>query len=246
MGRLSGKVFVLSAAGQGIGKAVALAAAKEGALVIATDINGDLLKALEGVDGIKTQVLDVTKKDDVEKFAQSIEKIDILFNCAGFVHHGALLDCTEKDWDFSFNLNVKSVFTMCKNFLPKLIAQGTGGSVINMASVASSIKGTVNRCVYSSTKAAIIGLTKSMAADYVKHKIRFNSVCPGTVDTPSLRERMAAQGDAEKAYKDFVARQALGRLAEPSEIASLVVYLASDESSFVTGQEFIIDGGWSM
>ncbi|GFO19184.1 3-hydroxybutyrate dehydrogenase type 2 [Plakobranchus ocellatus] len=246
MGRLDGKVFVLSAAGQGIGKAVALAAAKEGAQVIATDINADLLKAIEGVDGIKTQVLDVTKSEDVEKFAKSIEKIDILFNCAGFVHDGTLLDCSEEMWDFSFDLNVKSVYRMCSNFVPKFISQGKGGSVINMSSVASSIKGVPNRCVYLATKAAIIGLTKSMAADFVKHKIRFNSVCPGTVDTPSLRERMAAKGDVETAYKAFVARQAMGRLAEPSEIAHLVVYLASDESSFVTGQEFIIDGGWSM
>lgn len=246
MGRLDGKVFVLSAAAQGIGKAVALMAAKEGARVIATDVNAEALKQLDGIPGIETRVLDVMKKEDVEKFAKSLDKIDVLFNCAGFVHHGTLLDCDEKTWDFSFNLNVKSVYTMCTEFIPKFIAQGNGGSIINMASVVSSIKGAPNRCVYAATKAAVIGLTKAMAVDFVEHKIRFNAVCPGTVDTPSLRDRMKASGDAEKALKDFIARQKLGRLASADEIASLVVYLAADESGFVTGQEFIIDGGWSM
>ncbi|KAI8792214.1 3-hydroxybutyrate dehydrogenase type 2 isoform X1, partial [Biomphalaria glabrata] len=246
MGRLDGKVFVLSAAGQGIGKAVALMAAKEGAKVIATDVNGELLKQLEGVPGIQTQVLDVLNKQEIEKFANSLDSVDVLFNCAGFVHHGTLLDCAEKDWDFSFNLNVKSVYTMCSYFVPKLIAQGRGGSIINMASVVSSIKGAPNRFVYGATKAAVIGLNKSLAVDFVQHKIRFNTICPGTVDTPSLRDRMAAQGDPEQAYKDFIARQKLGRLGTPDEIAYLVVYLASDESNFVTGQDFIIDGGWSI
>ncbi|XP_013092992.2 dehydrogenase/reductase SDR family member 6-like isoform X1 [Biomphalaria glabrata] len=246
MGRLDGKVFVLSAAGQGIGKAVALMAAKEGAKVIATDVNGELLKQLEGVPGIHTQVLDVLNKQEIEKFANSLDSVDVLFNCAGFVHHGTLLDCAEKDWDFSFNLNVKSVYTMCSYFVPKLIAQGRGGSIINMASVVSSIKGAPNRFVYGATKAAVIGLNKSLAVDFVQHKIRFNTICPGTVDTPSLRDRMAAQGDPEQAYKDFIARQKLGRLGTPDEIAYLVVYLASDESNFVTGQDFIIDGGWSI
>ncbi|CAL1547314.1 unnamed protein product [Lymnaea stagnalis] len=246
MGRLDGKVVVLSAAAQGIGRATAILAAKEGARVIATDVNGELLKELDSVAGIETQVLDVLNKEAVENFAKSIDKIDVLFNCAGFVHHGTLLDCDEKAWDFSFNLNVKSVYTMCKNFVPKFIAQGTGGSVINMASVVSSIKGAPNRFVYGATKAAVIGLTKSLAVDYVQYKIRFNNVCPGTVDTPSLRDRMAAQDDPEQALKDFIARQKLGRLASADEIASLVIYLASDESNFVTGQEFIIDGGWSI
>ncbi|XP_012934554.1 3-hydroxybutyrate dehydrogenase type 2 [Aplysia californica] len=246
MGRLDGKVFVLSAAAQGIGKAVALMAAKEGARVIATDVNGEVLKELEGTPGIETQVLDVLKKDDVEKFAKSVDKIDVLFNCAGFVHHGTLLDCDEKSWDFSFNLNVKSAYTMCSVFVPKFIAQGTGGSIINMSSVVSSIKGAPNRFVYAATKAAVIGMSKSLAVDFVDHKIRVNSVCPGTVDTPSLRGRMAAQADPEKALQDFIARQKMGRLANPEEIASLVVYLASDESGFVTGQEFVVDGGWSM
>uniref|UniRef100_A0A0B7BGU4 Dehydrogenase/reductase SDR family member 6 n=1 Tax=Arion vulgaris TaxID=1028688 RepID=A0A0B7BGU4_9EUPU len=246
MGRLDGKVFVLSAAGQGIGKAVALIAAKEGAKVIATDINAQTLKELEGIPGIQTQVLDVLKKEDVENFAKSIDHIDILFNCAGFVHNGTLLECDEKSWDFSFNLNVKSVYTMCSNFVPKFIAQGTGGSVINMASVVSSIKAAPNRFVYGATKAAVIGLTKALAIDFVSHKIRFNSVCPGTVDTPSLHDRVSAQADPQKALQDFISRQRLGRLATADEIAYLVVYLASDESGFVTGQEFIIDGGWSM
>jgi len=246
MGRLDGKVFVLSAAAQGIGKACALMAAKEGARVIATDVNAEVLKELDGVPGIETRVLDVLNKDAVVEFAKSIDKIDVLFNCAGYVHHGTLLDCDEKSWDFSFNLNVKSIFTMCKEFVPKFIAQGKGGSIINMSSVASSIKGAPNRFVYGSTKAAVIGLTKGLAVDFCEHKIRVNSVCPGTVDTPSLRDRMAAQGDVDKAMKDFVARQKLGRLANADEIASLVVYLASDESGFVTGQEFVIDGGWSL
>jgi len=196
--------------------------------------------------GIETRVLDVLNKDAVVEFAKSIDKIDVLFNCAGYVHHGTLLDCDEKAWDFSFNLNVKSIYTMCKEFVPKFIAQGKGGSIINMSSVASSIKGAPNRFVYGSTKAAVIGLSKGLAVDFCEHKIRVNSVCPGTVDTPSLRDRMAAQGDVDKAMKDFVARQKLGRLASADEIASLVVYLASDESGFVTGQEFVIDGGWSL
>jgi len=244
-GRLEGKVFVMSAAAQGIGKACALMAAKEGAKVIATDVNAEALKSLDGTPGIETRVLDVMKKEDVESFAKSVEKIDVLFNCAGFVHHGTILDCDEKNWDFSFNLNVKSVYTMCSAFVPKMKEQG-GGSIINMASVASSIKGAPNRCVYGATKAAVIGLSKSMAVDFVGDKIRVNSVCPGTVDTPSLRDRMAATGDAEQAMKDFIARQKMGRLAGADEIASLVVYLASNESAFITGQEFVIDGGWSL
>ncbi|CAG5122991.1 unnamed protein product, partial [Candidula unifasciata] len=163
-----------------------------------------------------------------------------------YVHDGTLLDLDEKAWDFSFNVNVKSLYFMCSQFIPKFIEQGTGGSVVNMASVVSSIKAAQNRCVYAATKAAVIGLTKSMALDFVGHKIRFNSVCPGTVDTPSLRGRAAARGDPEKALEEFKSRQRLGRLAEADEIAYLVIYLASDESNFVTGQEFIIDGGWSM
>jgi len=244
-GRLEGKVFVMSAAAQGIGKACALMAAKEGAKVIATDVNAEALKSLDGTQGIETRVLDVMKKEDVESFAKSVGKIDVLFNCAGFVHHGTILDCDEKNWDFSFNLNVKSVYTMCSAFVPKMKEQG-GGSIINMASVASSIKGAPNRCVYGATKAAVIGLSKAMAVDFVGDKIRVNSVCPGTVDTPSLRDRMAATGDAEQAMKDFIARQKMGRLAGADEIASLVVYLASNESAFITGQEFVIDGGWSL
>jgi len=238
-------VFVMSAAAQGIGRACAIMAAKEGAKVIATDVNAEALKSLDGTPGIETKVLDVMKKEDVQAFAKTLDKVDVLFNCAGFVHHGTLLDCDDKNWDFSFNLNVKSVYTMCSNILPKMQAQG-GGSIINMASVASSIKGAPNRCVYGATKAAVIGLSKAMAVDFVGDKIRVNSVCPGTVDTPSLRQRMADTGDADKAMKDFISRQKMGRLAGADEIASLVVYLASDESAFITGQEFVIDGGWSL
>lgn len=205
------------------------------------------MKTLEACDlNIKTHVLDVTDGAAVESFAKGIDTIDVLFNCAGFVHNGSLLDCDEKSWDLSFDINVKSIYRMCRSFVPKLIDQGKGGSVINMASVASSIKGVPSRFVYCGTKAAVIGLTRAMAADFVSHKIRFNSVCPGTVDTPSLRERINALPDPEKAMSDFLARQKMGRFATADEIAHLVVYLASDESAFVTGQEFIIDGGWSM
>ncbi|KAK7497292.1 hypothetical protein BaRGS_00011586 [Batillaria attramentaria] len=246
MGRLDGKVFVLSAAAQGIGRASALAAAKEGARVIATDVNAEKLKELEGIPGIEIRVLDVLDTEAVNQFAASIDKVDVLFNCAGFVANGTILDTDEKTWDFSFDLNVKSMYRMCRAFIPKMIAQGTGGSIINMSSVASSIKGAPNRSVYGATKAAVIGLTKSMAADFVQHKLRFNCVCPGTVDTPSLRGRINALPDPEQSMKDFVARQKLGRFASAEEIGHLVVYLASDESSFVTGQEFVIDGGWSL
>lgn len=246
MGRLDGKVFVLSAAAQGIGRATALAAAKEGAKVIATDVNEEKLKELDGTPGIETRVLDVRNTEAVSEFIASLGHVDIVFNCAGYVHNGTILETDEKTWDFSFDLNVKSMYRMCHAIIPKLIAQGKGGSVINMSSVASSIKGAPSRSVYGATKAAVIGLTKSMAADFVQHKIRFNCVCPGTVDTPSLRERINALPNPEQAMKDFIARQKMGRLSTADEIAHLVVYLASDESAFVTGQEFVIDGGWSL
>ncbi|KAL3882909.1 hypothetical protein ACJMK2_029211 [Sinanodonta woodiana] len=245
MGRLDGKVIVLSAGAQGIGRSVALACAKEGAKVIATDINIEKLRELE-VEGIEVHRLDVTNNADVEAFAAKIDKIDILFNCAGYVFDGTLLDTDEKSWDFSFDLNVKSMYRMCRQFIPKMIEQGTGGNIINMSSVASSIKAAPNRCVYGATKAAVIGFSKAVAVDYVKNNIRVNCICPGTVDTPSLQDRLNARPDPKKAYDEFVARQKMGRFATADEIAHLVVYLSSDESSYITGQEFIIDGGWSL
>ncbi|KAB5518282.1 hypothetical protein PHYPO_G00163950 [Pangasianodon hypophthalmus] len=245
MGRLDGKVIVLSAAAQGIGRAAALAFAKEGAQVIATDINGEKLKELDGSAGIRTKELDVTKQDQVEALAKELERVDVLFNVAGFVHHGTILECEESDWDFTMNLNVRSMYLMIRAFLPKMLARRSG-NIINMASVASSIKGVVNRCVYSTSKAAVIGLTKSVAADFLEQGIRCNCICPGTVDTPSLRDRIQARPDPEQAFKDFMARQKIGRMCTAEEVAHLCVYLASDESGYVTGAEHIIDGGWSL
>ncbi|XP_006629863.2 dehydrogenase/reductase SDR family member 6 [Lepisosteus oculatus] len=245
MGRLDGKLIVMSAAAQGIGRAAALAFAKEGAQVIATDINEENLKELDSYPGITTRVLDVTKKDQIEALAKELERIDVLFNVAGFVHHGTILDCEEGDWDFTMNLNVRSMYMMIKAFLPKMLAHKSG-NIINMSSVASSIKGVVNRCVYSTSKAAVIGLTKSVAADFIEQGIRCNCICPGTVDTPSLRERIQARPDPEQALKYFLARQKMGRMCTAEEVAQLCVYLASDESTYVTGTEHIIDGGWSL
>ncbi|CAI9541869.1 unnamed protein product [Staurois parvus] len=195
--------------------------------------------------GIETRVLDVTKKDQIEKLSHGIDRIDVLFNVAGFVHHGSILDCEEAHWDFTMNLNVRSMYLMIKTFLPKMIAQKSG-NIINMSSVASSIKGVVNRCVYSTSKAAVIGLTKSVAADFIDQGIRCNCICPGTVDTPSLRERIQARPDPEQALKDFLARQKTGRMCTAEEVAHLCVYLASDEAAYVTGNAHIIDGGWSL
>jgi len=245
VGRLEGKVAVISAAGQGIGKATALRFAKEGCSVIATDINASTLSTLEGVKGIETQLLDVTNKDAIIDFASKIDKIDILFNCAGFVHNGTILECEEKDWDFSFDLNVKSQYRMCRAFLPKMVKQQSG-CIINMSSVASSIKGVNNRFVYGTTKAAVIGSTKSLAMDYIESGIRVNCVCPGTVETPSWQQRVDASPDPEKAKKDFIARQKMKRLGTAEEIASNVLYLASEEAGYTTGTCSIIDGGWSI
>ncbi|XP_055484208.1 dehydrogenase/reductase SDR family member 6 isoform X5 [Psammomys obesus] len=245
MGRLDGKVIVLTAAAQGIGRASALAFAKEGAKVIATDINEFKLQELENYPGIQTRVLDVTKKKQIDQFASEVERIDVLFNVAGFVHHGTILDCEDKDWDFSMNLNVRSMYLMIKAFLPKMLAQKSG-NIINMSSVASSIKGVENRCVYGTTKAAVIGLTKSVAADFIQQGIRCNCVCPGTVDTPSLQERIQARDHPKEALKAFLNRQKIGRFASAEEVALLCVYLASEESAYVTGNPVIIDGGWSL
>ncbi len=242
-GRLSGKTILVTSAAQGIGRASALAMAREGAKVWATDIRMDLLESLaKEKEGISVFKLDVLDRADIAAAAAKTGAVDALFNCAGFVHQGTILDTEDKDWDFSFNLNVRSQYHMIKTYLPLLIAKG-GASIINMASVCSSIKGFPNRFVYGASKAAVIGLTKSVAADYVTKGIRCNAVCPGTVETPSLHERMKAQGDIEKARAAFIARQPMGRLARAEEIAALVVYLASDESGFVTGQSFNLDGG---
>jgi 2-keto-3-deoxy-L-fuconate dehydrogenase len=245
-GRLAGKIALVTAAAQGIGRATAVAFAAEGATVWATDINETTLKTLSDErPDIRTRRLDVRESQDVDKLAAELGALDVLFNCAGFVHHGSLLDCAEKDWDFSFDLNVKSMYRTCRAFLPAMLQAGKG-NIINMSSLASSIRGIPNRFVYGTTKAAVIGLTKAIAADFVRQGIRCNAICPGTVHSPSLDQRMAAQGDVAKAYADFVARQPLGRLGRPEEVADLAVYLASDESAFTTGQTHIIDGGWAI
>lgn len=243
--RLQNKTCVVTAAGAGIGRATAKAFAAEGATVWATDIAEDALASLAAeVPAIQTALLNVTDKKAVQNFARERGAIDVLFNCAGFVHAGALLDCSEDDWDFSFNLNVKSMYRMISALLPAMI-EGGGGSIVNMSSVASSIIGAPNRFVYGTTKAAVIGLTKSVAADYISHGIRCNAICPGTVESPSLEQRLAATGDYDKARSEFVARQPMGRIGLPEEIARLAVYLASDESGYTTGHAHIIDGGWS-
>jgi 2-keto-3-deoxy-L-fuconate dehydrogenase len=245
-GRLEGKIAVLTAAGQGIGRATAIAFANEGASVWATDINEASLAALaKEQPSIRTQKLDVRDSQSVEKFAAHVGALDSLFNCAGYVHHGSILDCSEKDWDFSFDINVKSMYRTCRAFLPHMLKAGKG-SIINISSAVSSIKAAPNRFVYGATKAAVIGLTKAIASDFIRSGIRCNAICPGTVQTPSLDERIAAQGDIEKARSAFVARQPLGRVGSPEEIAGLAVYLASDESSYATGQTFVVDGGFTL
>jgi 2-keto-3-deoxy-L-fuconate dehydrogenase len=246
MPRLQGKKAFLTAAGQGIGAATARAFAAEGAQVHATDLNDQLLQKLAAeIPGIHVRTLDVRDTQAVNALAAELGAIDILFNCAGFVHQGTILDCSEQDWDFSFDLNVKSMYRTCRALLPAMIA-AKKGSIINMSSGASSIKGAPNRFVYGATKAAVIGLTKALAADFIRQGIRVNAICPGTVESPSLEQRIAALGDVEKARKEFVARQPMGRIGKPEEIAALAVYLASDESSFTTGQIHIIDGGWTL
>ncbi len=238
--RLESKTAIVTAAGQGIGRATALAMAAQGARVVATDVDPDTLATLEGVE---TALLDVTDTAAAEAAATRHGPVDILFNCAGFVHHGTVLDCSEEDWDFSFDLNVKSMYRMVRAFLPGMLDNG-GGSIINMSSVAGPVKATPNRFVYSATKAAVVGFTKALAVDFVDRGIRCNAICPGTILTPSLEDRMAAQGDVEQARAAFVARQPMGRLGTAEEVAELAVYLASDESSFTTGHIHLIDGGW--
>lgn len=244
--RLRDKLVFATAAGAGIGRAAVIAMAREGAKVFATDIDEGALESLSGEsDRISTFVMDALDAQAIEQAVERAGTPNVLFNCTGFVHHGTILDATDEDFDFSFALNVKAHFRIIRAFLPGMIANG-GASIINMASVASSIKGTVNRCVYSATKGAVIGLTKTVAADFIGKGVRCNAVCPGSVDTPSLRERMRAQGDYEAARKTFIARAPMSRMATAEEVAELVVYLASDESAFVTGQTHIIDGGWSL
>ena len=245
-GRLAGKTAIVTAAGQGIGRASVLAMAREGAKVYATDIRADLLETLaKEHDGIEAFVLNVLRQDEVDAAAKRVGLPDILFNCSGHVHAGTILETDDKAWDFSFDLNVKAHFRMMKAFMPGWLARGQG-TIVNMASAASSIKGVANRFVYGATKAAVIGMTKALAADFTTKGIRVNAICPGTVESPSLIERMKAQGDFERAKAAFIARQPMGRMADASEIAMLVVYLASDESAFITGQTFVIDGGWSV
>ncbi|AJC22082.1 SDR family oxidoreductase [Pandoraea pulmonicola] len=248
-GRLAGKTAVITAAAQGIGRASAEAYLREGARVVATDLNARTLAQLDEHPNLLRRPLDVTDGAAVIALADELGAVDVLFNCAGFVHHGSILECDEAAWDFSFDLNVKSMYRVTRAFLPAMLAAG-GGAIINMSSAASSVKGVANRCAYGASKAAVIGLTKSIAADFVARGIRCNAICPGTVESPSLRERIATQADAAGSSlaavrEQFVARQPMGRVGTPGEIAALAVYLGSDESAFTTGAIHVIDGGWS-
>jgi 2-keto-3-deoxy-L-fuconate dehydrogenase len=247
-GRLDGKTALVTAAAQGIGRASALAFAREGARVIATDVNLEKLQAVakEGGAGVAVRKLDATDRAAVDALAAELGAIDVLMNCAGFVHHGTVLDCTERDWDFTMTLNVKSMYFTIRAFLPAMLQRGNGASIVNISSGASSVRGIPNRFVYGTSKAAVIGLTKSVAADFIKQGIRCNAICPGTIATPSLDERIAALGNVEEARKAFIARQPMGRLGTAEEVAALALYLASDESSFTTGAIHIVDGGFSL
>jgi len=244
-GRLAGKRALITAAAQGMGRAAALAFAREGAQVIATDSNESLLAGLTATPGIATAPLDVLDGAAVAAFVERTGAVDILFNCAGWVHQGSLLDCSIADWDRSFDLNVRSMFVLTKAMLPRMIAAG-GGVILNMASVLGAHKAAPNRLAYAASKAAVDGFTRALAIDHVKQGIRVNCVCPGTVDTPSLGERINAFADPVQARRDFVARQPMGRLATAAELAETFVYLVSDESSFMTGQAIFVDGGMSL
>lgn len=249
-GRLAGKRALITAAAQGIGRATALAFAGEGANVLATDIVEEKLAPLAEAL-IATRRLDVSDDEAIAALADELGPLDVLFNCAGFVHHGTILDADPIEWDASFALNVRSMFMMIRAFLPKMLERGAGASIINMASTVSSVKAAPNRCVYGATKAAVIGLTKSVAVDFIAHGIRCNAICPGTIETPSLEDRIAAQGvrvvgGSEAARRGFVERQPLGRLGTPEEVAALALYLASDESSFTTGAIHVVDGGFTL
>ena len=243
-GRLEGKTAVITAAGQGMGRATVLAFLREGARVWATDIDAAKLETLRDHAGVTVRRLDVLKVEEIKDFSAEIDAPDILFNCAGLVHNGSILDCDEDAFDFSVNLNIRAMYRMIRAFLPGMIARG-GGSIVNMASVASTVISAPNRFIYGTTKAAVIGLTKSVALDYVGQGIRANAICPGTVESPSLQDRMRALGDYDQARAGFIARQPMGRLGTAEEVAELVVYLASNESAFMTGNAVVIDGGWA-
>jgi 2-keto-3-deoxy-L-fuconate dehydrogenase len=241
-GRLAGKRALITAAAQGIGRATAVAMAREGALVLATDLNATLLVDLEAEAGLTTARLDVTDEAEIAKLARDQGALDVLVNVAGFVHHGSILECGDHDYDFSMNLNVRSMYRMIRAVLPAMLERG-GGSIVNVASVCSSLKGLPNRFIYGTSKAAVIGLTKSVAADYVRRGVRCNAIAPGTIQSPSLDERIAAFDDPEAARRDFIARQPMGRLGTAEEIAMVAVHLAGDESAYTTGQVFVVDGG---
>ena len=245
-GRLEGKKIVVTAAGQGIGKATAIAFHNEGAHVIATDLNDKTLADLnKEYSNIKVKTLDSTNNNAILDFVKTLDEVNVLFNAVGFVHHGTILDCEEKDWDFSFDVNIKSMYFMCRAILPLMVKQN-GGSIINVSSIASSLKGLPNRFVYGASKAAIIGLTKSIASDFVKQNIRCNSIAPGTVFSPSWQDRVNQSPDPVQAKKDFIARQPMGRLDTAEEIAAMAIYLAGDESTFTTGNTFSVDGGMTI
>ena len=245
-GRLECKKIIVTAAGQGIGKATAIAFHNEGAHVIATDLNEKTLADLnKEYPNIKIKTLDSTDNKAILDFVKTLDEVNVLFNAVGFVHHGTILDCEEKDWDFSFDVNIKSMYFMCRAILPLMVKQN-GGSIINVSSIASSLKGLPNRFVYGASKAAIIGLTKSIASDFVKQNIRCNSIAPGTVFSPSWQDRVNQSPDPVQAKKDFIARQPMGRLGTAEEIASMAIYLAGDESTFTTGNTFSVDGGMTI